>query len=227
MQPNVNELYPLNDNTSLVALVQHVGDDKSIVNAARVSFGNDSDLPMNEKDEKLIRYLLKHNHGSPFEHNLITFKIVAPMFVGEQMIRHRVGVSVNKISGRYVEMPCVNYIPRQFREQAENNRQASVEAVALDQSAALKVYEEAWKNSYNAYTELLSLGVAKEQARGVLPQSLYTEFYYTMNMRSLLHFIKLRDHPGAQYETQQYAKAMLAIAEPLFPVTIREWKALQ
>ncbi|GAA5513227.1 flavin-dependent thymidylate synthase [Deinococcus carri] len=221
-------LFPLGDGLGSVSLVQSVGDDKMITNAARVSFGGDSNAPLNERDEKLIRYLLRHQHGSPFEHNLITFKIVCPIFVDRQLVRHRVGVSKNEISGRYVEMQERNFTPPSFRKQAPSNRQASVEDDGtLDQAAAARVWEEAWRQAFGAYQELLALGVTREQARGVLPLSLYTESYYTFNVRSLLHFLELRDHEGAQYETRLYARAMAELAGPLFPVTFREWRLLK
>ncbi|EYB69635.1 thymidylate synthase (FAD) [Deinococcus phoenicis] len=220
-------LYPLGDGLGSVSLVQSVGDDKAVVNAARISFGGDSDAPLNDRDEKLIRYLLRHQHGSPFEHNLITFKIICPIFVDRQMVRHRAGVSKNEISGRYVEMQERNFTPPAFRKQAPSNRQASVEDDGtLDQAAAARVWEEAWRAAFGAYQELLRLGVTREQARGVLPLSLYTESYFTFNVRSLLHFLELRDHEGAQYETRLYARAMAQLTEPLFPVTFREWRAL-
>lgn len=221
-------LSPLGDGISAVALVQHVGSDKMIVNAARVSFGGDSDAPLSGRDEKLIRYLLRHQHGSPFEHNLVTFKVVCPIFVDRQLVRHRVGVSKNEISGRYVELQERNFTPSSFRRQAPSNRQASVEDDGtLDQAAAAAVWEGAWRAAFAAYQELLALGVTREQARGVLPLSLYTESYYTFNVRSLLHFLSLRDHEGAQWETRLYARALAELAEPLFPVTFREWRALR
>ncbi|MBB5234911.1 FAD-dependent thymidylate synthase [Deinococcus budaensis] len=220
-------LFPLGDGTGSVSLVQHVGDDKSVVNAARISFGGDSDAPLNDRDEKLIRYLLRHQHGSPFEHNLITFKIVCPIFVDRQLVRHRVGVSKNEVSARYVEVQERNFTPPRFRKQAPSNRQASVEDDGtLDQARAAQVWQEAWRGAFGAYQDLLGLGVTREQARGVLPLSLYTESYYTFNVRSLLHFLGLRDHEGAQYETRLFARAMAELAEPLFPVTFREWRLL-
>ena len=137
-------LYPLSDGIGTVVLVQHVGDDKMIVNAARVSFGGDSDAPLTGRDEKLIAYLLKHKHGSPFEHNLITFKVVCPIFVDRQLVRHRVGVSKNEISGRYVELQERDYMPGQFRKQAPSNRQASMEDDGtLDQNAARQLWSHA------------------------------------------------------------------------------------
>jgi len=220
-------LYPLQDGIGSVALIQHVGDDKAIVNAARVSFGGDNALPFDERDSKLIRYLLKHQHGSPFEHNSLTFKVVAPIFVVRQWMRHRIGVSYNEISGRYVEIEERIYTPVTFRQQARNNRQASVEAdERLDQARAHDAWDAAWRHAYGTYQELLRLGVTREQARGVLPQAAYTEFYFTCNIRSLLHFVGLRDHKGAQYEIQKYAQALAALAEPLFPVTFAAWREL-
>lgn len=222
-------LYPLRDDIGSVALVQHVGDDKSVVNAARVSFGGDNSLPLDARDEKLIRYLLREKHGSPFEHNLLTYKIVCPIFVDRQMVRHRVGVSKNEISGRYVEVRERMYTPAEFRRQARSNRQASVpdEDGVIDQREAHDVWAGAWRAAYDAYGRLLALGVTREQARGVLPQAMYTESYWTFNLRSLLHFLSLRDHPGAQYETMMYARALAELAEPLFPVTFRAWRELQ
>ncbi len=220
-------LFPLSDGVGSVSLVQHVGDDKMVVNAARVSFGGDNQAALSARDEKLIGYLLRERHGSPFEHNLITFKVVCPIFVDRQMVRHRVGVSKNEISGRYVEMTERVYQPASFRKQAPSNRQASVaDDGTLDQEAATGVWAEAWRQSYGAYQQLLALGVTREQARGVLPQALYTESYYTFNLRSLLHFLSLRDHDGAQYETRLYAQAMGELSRPLFPVTFAAWHKL-
>jgi thymidylate synthase (FAD) len=217
-------LYPLSDGIGSVALVQHVGDDKAIVNAARVSFGGDSDGPMTPRDEKLIGYLLREHHGSPFEHNSLTFKVVAPIFVVRQWMRHRIA-SYNEISGRYVEVKEEIYTPTEFRQQAASNRQASVAAdETLDQARAHAIWQEAWRGAYAAYQNLLALGVTREQARGVLPLAMYTEMYFTCNVRALLHFIELRDHPGAQWEIQMYARALAQLAEPLFPATFRAWR---
>lgn len=225
--PTIVYPYP-NDDIGMVALIQHAGDDKMIVNAARVSFGGDSSAPLNAKDEKLIKYLLSHHHGSPFEHTMITFKVINPIFTDRQIVRHRAGVSKNEISGRYVEVQERNFTPHEFRMQAASNRQASVEDDGtIDQEQARLTWETAWANAYAAYKHLLTLGVTREQARGVLPQSLYTESYYTFNVRSLLHFVALRDHEGAQWETQQIARAMYAIAQPLFPVSFAAFEDLR
>ncbi|WP_245872973.1 FAD-dependent thymidylate synthase [Deinococcus planocerae] len=145
-------------------------------------------------------------------------------FVANGIVVHN---SKNEVSGRYVELQERNFTPPSFRKQAPSNRQASVEDDGtLDQEAAAQIWAEAWRNAYAAYQALLRLGVTREQARGVLPVSLYTESYYTFNVRSLLHFLELRDHEGAQYETRLFARAMAELAEPLFPVTFREWREL-
>jgi len=219
---------PLGDGISSVSLVQVVGSDKMIVNAARVSFGGENDLPLSERDKKLILYLLRERHGSPFEHNLITFKVVCPIFVDRHLVRHRVGVSKNEVSSRYTEVQERIYTPCQFRMQAPINRQASLpDDGKIDQAAAAAAWETGWRAALLAYRTLLDLGVAREQARGMLPVALYTESYYSLNVRSLLHLLELRDHSGAQFETQQFARVMGEIARPLFPVTFAAWDSLQ
>ncbi len=219
-----NTIY-MEDGIGMVAIVQHAGDDKMVANAARVSLGMENELPLDMKDEKLIRYLIRKEHGSPFEHNMITFKVVCPIFVDRQWVRHRAGVSKNETSGRYVKQKQRNFKPPKFRKQAPSNRQASVEDDGyLNQQLASEIWDHAWHQAYASYELLLTNGVAREQARGVLPQSLYTESYYTFNLRSLFHFVGLRDHEGAQYEMQQYARMLLKLVEPLFPVSVREWR---
>jgi thymidylate synthase (FAD) len=173
-----------------------------------------------EKDRKLIKYLLEHQHGSPFEHNSITFLVKAPIFIARQHFRHRIS-SFNEISGRYVEVKEEFYIPKEFRQQSTNNRQASIEGSELEHEKANLIYTKTVKEGFENYKQLLALGVAKEQARGVLPLTTYTEYYWTCNLRALLHFIKLRDHENAQWEIQQYAKAMKEIAKEIFPETFK------
>lgn len=211
--------YPLNDNIGSVQLIQSVGDDTGIVNAARVSFGKRIDS-IEDKDRKLIKYLLEHDHGTPFEHNSLTFLVKAPLFVVQQHLRHRIS-SFNQISARYVEIKEEFYIPQNFRKQSTNNRQASIEGNDLENEKAKLIYAESLKIAYSKYQELLSLGVAREQARGLLPHCTYSEYYWTCNLRSLLHFIKLRDHENAQWEIRQYAKAMKEIAKEIFPETFK------
>lgn len=221
-------IYPLGDDIGMVKLIQYAGDDKMVVNAARISFDGDNEEPLNARDVKLINYLLSHHHGSPTEHNLITYKVVDPITTDRQWVRHRIAVAKNEVSGRYTEVPELIYTPLEFRAQAVSNRQASVEDTGtIDQDHAHEVWEEAWRAAYKAYKALLEAGVAREQARGILPQSMYTENYYSFNLRSLMHFIALRDHEGAQWEIQQYARALYQLALPIFPETLGIFEKLR
>lgn len=222
-----NVEYILGDNKGYVSLLQHVGDDTSIVNSARVSFGKQI-TEVEEKDRKLIKYLLAHEHGTPLEHNSLTFLVKCPIFIARQWLRHRIA-SYNEISFRYVEATEEFYIPHKFREQSQNNRQASIEATFTDehQAANTEIYQTAVSNAFNSYQELLEKGVAREQARGVLPLTTYTQYYFTCNLRSFLHFVRLRSHAGAQWEIQQYANSMLQQAKKIFPHTIEIWESLR
>jgi thymidylate synthase (FAD) len=222
--------YPLNDNIGSVQLIQSVGDDTTIINAARVSFGKRIDS-IEDKDRKLLKYLLEHEHGTPFEHNSLTFLIKCPLFVARQWMRHRIA-SFNEISARYVEAKEEFYIPEKFRKQSTNNRQVSIDEyvdeanklIEDDQGTLGTVrqgYEASLNQSFDIYEQLLKAGVCREQARAVLPLATYTEYYFTCNLRSLLHFIKLRDHANAQWEIQQYAKAIKEIAKEIFPETFK------
>ena len=220
-------IYCLEDQVGFVGLIQHVGDDTTIVNSARVSFGKQVQN-IEDKDRKLIKFLLEHHHGTPLEHNTITFLVKCPLFVARQWLRHRIA-SYNEISYRYVEATDEFYIPHAFRAQSSSNRQASIEGdfSAEDQKQNIELYTQAVNQSYAIYQQLLGNGVAREQARGVLPLTTYTQYYFTCNLRALLHFIELRDHKDAQWEIQQYAQAMLKLIKPLFPETIAIWETLK
>lgn len=245
----------LGDNIGSVDLIQHTGDDAGIVNAARVSLGKESDafrwapyeeemkdgllegvpegeffetrLKDIEKDRKLIKYLLQNHHGTPFEHNCLTFRVKAPIFIARQWFRHRVGISINEISARYVEVKNEFYTPTKFRKQSASNRQASIDDGIEDENCAATQYKVACNIAFKAYECLLCSGVCREQARGVLPLSTYTEYFWTCNLRSFLHFIELRLHEGAQWEVKQYAKAMLEQVEKVFPETIKIWREIK
>jgi len=214
---------PLQDGKSRVALVDHMGDDQSIVRAARVSFGKDREEFSDERNIKLIRYMLVHGHGSPFEHNAVTLAIRCPIFVDRHLVKYRAGVSKNEESARYTEVKEEYYVPLAFRGQAKSNRQASVEGGLAKEDEALSrdLYRESILKAFETYRTLLTLGVAREQARGVLPLTAYVSSYYTFNLRSLFHVIKQRDTDDAQWETRQYAKAFREIVRPLFPLTFR------
>tara|TARA_R110002110_G_scaffold5437_2_gene28153 strand:- start:19515 stop:20312 length:798 start_codon:yes stop_codon:yes gene_type:complete len=228
------ELY--GDNIGRVDLVDFMGDDLTIVNSARVSFGKHKEV-LDEKDEKLINYLVKHKHTSTFEHNLVTFRFIVPLYVRSQHHRHRTW-SYNEISRRYTDINIQFYEPNKFRTQHKSNRQASnaeelinpvlnypsrVDYMSLQAPArmALKKHHE---NSLELYNIMTEEGICREQARGVLPQNMYTEYYGTVNLSNLLKFIDLRVHEGAQWEIQKVAEACLEIASGLWPVAVGAYK---
>ena len=209
------------DGIGRVDYISHMGDDRTVVNSARVSFGKEVDevLP---KDEKLIRYLIKHKHTSVFEHCNITFRVKVPIFIRSQHHRHRTW-SYNEISRRYTDFNLEFYEPQKFRKQSSSNRQASTDCLfdpRLGETLGLtsEVVKEHHEASLYLYNRLIEAGICREQARGVLPQNLYTEYYATCNLSNLFKFISLRLHEGAQWEIQQVAKAMLTISEDLYPV---------
>jgi thymidylate synthase (FAD) len=211
---------PLADGISCVELIRVSGSDLDIVNAARVSYGKNSSK-LSERDQALISYLIDHEHTSPFEHNQLSFRIKAPIYVVRQWMRHRMN-SYNEISYRYVEAPLEFYMPAHWRYQDKTNRQCSTGAFHDEQS--YEQYRKVLEVSAHAYQLLLQAGVAREQARGILPLCTYTEFIFTCNLHSLMHFLRLRLHAGAQYEIRQYALAMLELATPYFPVSLDVWR---
>ncbi len=198
--------------------------DAQIVRAARVSYGKGTKTVRD--DEKLIRYLLQHEHWSPFEMVEFKFHVKAPLFVARQWFRHRTA-SVNEISSRYSVMEDEFYVPGIWRLQDTKNRQGSVGRLdPLTNAYATDAYTEALEFSYKAYQALLSAGVAREMARMVLPLSLYTQFYWKQDLRNLLHFLKLRRDSHAQWEIRQYAEAILRLIRPLVPITVNAWEEL-
>ena len=231
------ELY--DDGIGAVEYVEHMGNDLTIVNSARVSFGVHK-TELDNKDKKLIKYLIKHKHTSTLEHNFITFRFKVPLFIRSQHHRHRTW-SYNEISRRYTDINIEFYEPSSFRTQHKSNRQASNAEELLDpvistywQADVLKGSKKAsdivkWHNerSLKLFNDLIEAGVCREQARGVLPQNLYTEYYGSVNLSNLLKFIELRTHDGAQWEIQQVAKACLKIAESLYPVTIEAYREIR
>lgn len=210
------------DGIGKVELVAHMGTDLTIVNAARVSFGKHKE-ELDERDEKLIKYLVDHRHTSTFEHNVVTFRFKVPLFVRSQHHRHRTW-SYNEISRRYTDEDLEFYEPAKFRTQHESNRQASnpddVQNPLVIGATAAEAVREHHRASLQLYRQLLRSGVCREQARGVLPQNLYTEYYGTVNLNNLMKFIDLRSHEGAQWEIQKVAEACLDIATTLWPSAV-------
>lgn len=217
-----NSIDPLEDGISSVELVRVSGSDVDVVNAARVSFGKFIST-MTERDQKLIQYLIKHSHTSPFEHNQLSFRIKCPIFIARQWMRHRMN-SYNEISYRYVKSALEFYIPTHWRYQDPKNKQASLGE--FQNENLLHTYKNALATAVATYEELLTQGVCREIARGILPLSTYTQFIFTCNLHSLMNFMRLRLHEGAQHEIQVYAQALLKLALPHFPVSLGEWKRI-
>ena len=219
--------YLYGDGIGRVQLVQHWGSDATVVRSARVSFGKDSDgEELSKKDIKLIKYLIKNKHTSTLEHCGMRFKFVVPLFIRSQHHRHRTW-SYNEVSRRYTDVNLNFYEPEQFRTHHESNRQASNEDELFDprirQMSGVFLVKQHHQQSLILFTSLIKAGVCREQARGVLPQNLYTEYYGTCNLSNLLKFIDLRMHEGAQWEIQAVAEACLDLAKNFFPVTVESY----
>jgi thymidylate synthase (FAD) len=221
------------DSIGSVSYIQHMGSDLTVVNSARVSFGIEKD-ELNDRDRKLIKYLIKHKHTSTLEHNSITFKFVVPLFVRSQHHRHRTW-SYNEISRRYTDKDLSFYLPKTYRTQHKTNRQASNTDELVDPRVygdlslltASEVIESRVRDCVHTFECLLDAGVCREQARMILPQNLYTEYYGTVNLNNLLKFIGLRTHDGAQWEIQKVAEACLEIATDLWPETVTAYRELR
>lgn len=217
--------------------VDHYGTDLSPVNAARVSFANESqweydgeftvergccgnkdtypNRKLSMRDAKLIVYLAKHKHTSCFEHQGATLRLKVPIFIARQIQRHRT-FSYNEVSRRYVDTPPEFFYPDVLRAKADNVKQGSAEG------AANTTVDLAWYVgvAVGAYEKMLEDGVAPELARMILPQNMYTEFYMTGNLRNWAHFLKLRLDGHAQKEVQDVAQQVHDILKPLFPVSV-------
>jgi len=218
-----------------IDVVDKLGTDLTVVNAARVSFGKRK-TELDKSDEKLIKYLIENKHYSPFRHVMVQFHIKAPEFVMRQWYKHVVGIETtssyptkdhgwNEISGRYVEIEEDGYYkPRVWRLQSKDNKQAS--KGTLDPKNTEKAeywFDEAMLHWYDYYQALLSLGVAKEQARIILPLNIYTEIYWTASFQAIMNFIELRDDDHAQWEIREYAKSMKEIMLKEFPIITEIW----
>ena len=222
----IEPIYLYKDNIGKVEYVEHMGSDLSVVNSARFSFGKHKQL-LEEKDEKLINYLIKHRHTSTLEHCVVTFRFKVPLYVRSQHHRHRTW-SYNEISRRYTEFNIEFYNPELYRTQHASNRQASNEDEFVSGPMAQPTlgcncheYIRRFNNqTLRMYNDLLDIGMCREQARGILPQNVYTEYYGTANLNNILKFVDLRTHDGAQGEIQQVAKAILKITKKLYPITV-------
>jgi thymidylate synthase (FAD) len=203
-----------------VRLDDAMADDLSVVNGARVSFARHKDV-MDESDEGLIRFLMRDRHGTPFEHNSFRFHIRCPIFVAREWMRHRVG-SFNEFSLRYAKATDDFYVPEadDVRSQVGKPGAYSFEPVPDEVAEVTREKLQAvYDAAYQAYEELVELGVARELARSALPVGAYTEFYWTINARSLMNFLSLRNAETAQREIRRYAQACELFLEQLMPVT--------
>lgn len=226
-----------------VELLDKMGSDLTTVESARVSFLRGA-AELGDRERRLIRYLAEHEHTSPFRHAMLMLRFKAPLFVARQLWKHIVGITPefdlenrfsgfdggfkdtgwNEASGRYVELQDEFYIPQTWRAQSASNKQGSAGEVA-DQVQAAAAYRQGLESAYAAYRHLRELGVAKEQARIVLPQSIYTQWIWTGSLQAFLHVVDLRTKPDAQWETQQYGLAVRTILETFFPVCLEKWVA--
>lgn len=199
-----------------VRYIDHLGADQRIVEAARVSYGSPS--KGEEADKKLLHYLFKNRHTSPFEQCSITFNIRFPIFLMRQFVRHRT-FRLNEVSARYTELPDQFYRPKEWRAQDISNKQGSVSSPEIPKGECDFLMAEAYRTCYENYQALIDRGVAKELARIILPVGIYTEIYVNCDLHNLLHFLRLREDGHAQAEIQDVARAMKTIASELFPWT--------
>lgn len=208
-----------------VRLVEHMGNDMSIVRNARVSYDA---APRNDgSDEKLIRYLWKNKHTSPFECVQFTFDIKCPIFVARQWHRHRTW-AFNEVSARYTELPAEFYVPEadQITKQSSSNKQMRTDEKNMHRLHIRALIERQCETAFELYQILLKPEYAcpRELARGVLPLNTYTHFFGTVDLRNLFHFLDLRLHEHAQYEIRVYAEAMLSLIEPIVPTAVAAFK---
>lgn len=223
-----------------IELIDFMGDDLTVVNAARVSFDKESEWEsitpagpiqnlLTEKDTKLINYLAKHNHFTPFTHCTVTMRETVPIFVARQRFKHTIGFSYNEVSRRYVDDTPEFYMPKAWRARADNAKQGSSEEtidinpVGERPPPMVDIYELSIKNSLWTYEELLRKGVCPEQARMVLPQSMYTSYYVTGSLYAWARAYNLRSDSHAQKEIQQLADRWNRICIGRFPIS---WSAL-
>lgn len=239
-----------------VEYINHMGDDLTVVNAARVSFDKESDWEFNglygaegkgelsEKDQKLIKYLASHNHWTPYSHVMITMRETVPIFVSRQRFKHMVGFTYNEVSRRYVDDEPEFYIPDAWRKRAENKKQGSSdenvdlwefnwhdtpkteeESLGWDWWSIGEELKEFYERVEQTYRRMIEVGVAPEQARMILPQSMYTSYYVTGSLAAWARAYKLRIDPHAQKEIQDLAKEWRKVIDNI-PELEHSWSAL-
>ncbi len=200
-----------------VQLIDKMGSDLTVVNAARVSFGKSKDV-FGASDEKLISFLAKHNHWSPFAHCSLQFRIKAPIFVARQLVKHQVGLSWNEISRRYVDYEPEYYMPKNWRLRAEDKKQGS-SSETIEYNIANTI-----KNANTTYNDMLAKGIAPELARMVLPQNMMTEWYWSGTLYAFARVCELRCAEDTQEETRTIADSIDQLCNEEFPYS---WKYLR
>jgi thymidylate synthase (FAD) len=213
----MNEIKVLNHGH--IRLVESMGSDISIVRNARVSY--DAAPRLDGSDDKLINYLWKHKHTSPFEAVQFTFDIKCPIFVARQWHRHRTW-AYNEISARYAALPEEYYVPEieNITTQSKSNKQMRTDEVHEEAEYWRDVITNRCTEAFSAYKAMLEAGVPRELARGVLPMNTYTHFFGTVDLKNLFHFLELRLHEHAQYEIRVYAEAIIELIRPIVPVAV-------
>ena len=216
-----------------IEVVDSLGSDLTVVNSARVSFGKRK-TKFDKSDERLVRYLAKYKHYSPFRHLQVQFHVKAPEFVMRQWYKHVVGIETtsnssakdhawNEISGRYVPVEEF-YVPEVWRKQSDDNKQASEGVLDdLQQKRMSSVFNEYMRQVEMAYDRMIDAGMAKEQARIILPLNQYTEVYWTASFQAIMNFIELRNEKTSQIEIQEYAKSLLDLMDDTFPKITKIW----
>lgn len=213
-----------------VRLDGYMADDMSVVNSARVSFAQHSSelhADISGKDKGLIGFLMRERHGTPFEHNAFRFHVKCPVFVAREWFRHRIG-SFNEFSARYSEVPDDFHIPKLEHIRTQVGKPGAYKFEILDESdirssTAIEAIKSNNIASYAIYKELIDSGVAKEVARMVLPVSMFTQFYWTVNARALMNFLSLRTDINAQLEIREYAAAIEELFKEVMPITYQAW----
>jgi thymidylate synthase (FAD) len=227
----------IEDNVGFVERLDVFGSDLTVANAARVSFYKESHLDpvfnkgedsvvkyvISEKDKKLIRFLAKHSHVTPFFHPTLRFRIKMPIFVAREWFRHTVGFARNEVSRRYVTEAPEVFVPKKLRQWDQDIKQGSKDDPVLNNEFFVGGMRKYCQEALKYYDTLLKKGVCPEQARMILPQSMYTEFVETASLSAYARLVKLRNNASAQREIQNYAKLLSVLIEPCFPVS---WEAL-
>lgn len=222
---------PLNDGKSRLVLIDWWGNDKAIVEDARTSYGKVRSDEFTDKDEKLLKYLIEHQHTSPFRGSGLKLQVKAPLFICRQWWKHVVAsanieeqVGWNEQSFRYTQPELEFYIPAEFRAQSSSNKQSS-EGVVNNPNCR-NVYELTLQTTAVSYRNLILAGVCREQARAILPPAIYTTWVWTASLQTILHFIGLRKGKGAQQEIAAYAEAIEDIVSVHFPKTLEVFRDL-